>query len=139
MNEQYCIYLGSEAVGTVKVSRTGLYYRMNCCCNIEAQSMFDLFVSCGKSHRKLGICIPKDGCLCLDTKVPVKEFEGESMQFYLKLRNPKKTEKVLPVDPKEPFEYLEKLEDAYLSEENGILGLAFKESTQEQPDSDQIQ
>ena len=142
MSEEYCVFLDGKDIGTARVEKSGLYYRISCRCQFESGSMYNLFASCGKKRRKLGICIPKDGQLCLDTSVPVKELGEGCMQFYLEHRNQRHTLKLHQVVPGEPFPYLEDLENAYVKEENGVLIIVFRdspgESIQALQDSGQI-
>ena len=142
MNVEYCVWFEGKAVGTVQLKKSGLYYRISCCCQEVSASMYNLFVSTGKIHRKLGICIPKNGHLCLDTSVPIKVFGEEELQFYLQRRSPEVSEVFIPVVQGEKFPLLEELENAYMTEQDGIIGIAFKssrkDSTQAQQDNGQI-
>lgn len=131
MSEKYCVFLNTKEVGTVQVEKSGLYYRVSCSCQLDSKSMYNLFVSAGKKHRKLGICIPKDGRLCLETNVAIKELGEENMQFHLERRDQRGTVNFQPVVRGEPFSYLEELENAYLAEMNGLLGIAFRASQEE--------
>ena len=128
MSEEYCVFLDGKDVGTAQVEKSGLYYRMSCRCQLESGSMYNLFVSSGKKYRKLGVCIPKDGCLCLETKVPIKELGSDELQFYLQSRNQENIEKFIPVVQGEKFPLLEELENAFITERDGVLGIAFKPS-----------
>ena len=128
MSEEYCVFLDGKDVGKVQLEKFGLYYRIRCRCPVVSGSMYNLFVSPGKEHRRLGVCIPKDGYLCLETKVPIKVLGNEELRFYLQRRNQENIELFIPVVQGERFPLLEKLENAYMTEQNGIMGIAFKSS-----------
>ena len=107
-------------MGKVRVEKCGLYYRFQCCCRINSDLICRLFVHCGDKRENLGIVVPMEGGFVLDTKLPVKRFPEEPMEFCLVPKLDAGAGNFVPVYPEEPFGFISRLKDAYLvRRENG--------------------
>lgn len=121
MEGTYDAYLGTEAVGTVTVTREGLYYRFRCRCSLSGD-VCKLRLTCGGREVTLGTLIPEGTDFCINTRVPVKHMQSGIPAFSVIPNKPVVAGKFIPICPEEPFTYLERLKDAYLEMRNGQIG-----------------
>ena len=119
----YEIRRGNETVGTAKVEKQGLYYRICCRCRVSGEGMRRIVVTCGKTREDLGICVPMDGNFGLDRKIPCKRFGEGVPAFSMMPKYPDAAGKFVPVYPDEPFAYMTRLKDAYLQVRDGQPGI----------------
>ena len=119
------INLHGQAVGTVQVSREGLYYRFSARCRLEQ----DVVCRLEANSVSLGILVPIGSRFGLDTRLPVERFPGESWDFQIFANRPVLEGKFIPIKPEEPFSYLERLKNAYLVHRNGSYGILIKENS----------
>lgn len=120
---EYEIRRGNETVGTARVEKQGLYYRICCRCKAGGEGMRRIVVSCGKQREDLGICVPVDGLFGVDRKIPCKRFGSGIPEFQLLPKYPDMQGKFVPVYPDEPFSYMTRLKDAYLQVRDGQPGI----------------
>ncbi len=104
-------YLG-QAVGTVEVKQEGLYLHILCRC-APCGEMLRLYAG----EEKLGLMMPSQGRLTLETKVPAKRI-AKGCAFTLRGR-----EKIIPIQAGRPFAHLQKLKTAKLVIQNGEMGI----------------
>lgn len=123
MEGTYDVTLGSKIMGTVTVKKQGLYWQFDCRCGLCGEVMYNLTVKAGTCQEKLGLLTPGNGGFCLRTKLPMKRLGQGSPVFYLQPRHAKVKGQFVPVHPDEPFRYLGRLENAYLTKQNGQIGL----------------
>jgi len=121
--EHFYVYFGNEKVGGVQVVRQGLYYRFVCRCKLAGDVLCRLQVTCGDKCENLGIVVPMEGTFGLETKLPVKRLGEGNMEFLLLPKHEKKAERFIPICPEEPFAYIARLKEAYLSRKNGQVGI----------------
>ena len=119
----YTIWLGKESVGQATVERQGLYYRFRCCCQLHSEVICRVNVSCGGRSESLGILIPAGSDYRLTKKIPIKQFELGTPEFWITPRHTEKQGIFLDIYPEEPFHYLTKLEKAYLDKRRGRAGI----------------
>ncbi len=123
MEGTFDVTFGNQTVGSVQVRRQGLYYHYSCRCQNFTESMYDVYWG---SYR-LGLLIPQNGGLCLEGRLPVKTLAQESGGFYAKPRHAGMAGRFVALSPREPFSYLRNLENAYLENRNGQLGVVLKD------------
>lgn len=127
LNGSYQVQFGNRTVGTVNVQRQGLYYRFFCTCSLSGDVVCRLRVTCENSHLDLGILVPvKDG-FGLDTRIPVKRLGIGDPKFSLVPKQAAISELFVPVYPEEPFAYIGKLKEAFLTRRGAQLGICIKE------------
>lgn len=83
MCEIYSVNLEQKEIGSARISREGLYCRVNCICQMQEERLYILYVKGAEETLRLGILVPKDGKLCLDTKLPAKRFPLRIDEIYL--------------------------------------------------------
>ena len=123
MEGTYGVYLGKQLMGKVQVLRQGLYYRFICRCRITGDVICRLGVICQGRQENLGVVIPMDGGFGLDTRLPVKRLGEGEMEFVLIPKWAAGEGRFVPIYPDEPFGFIEKLKDAYLTRKDGQLGI----------------
>ncbi len=126
MEGSYGLEFGQEAVGQVRVERQGLYYIIDCKCSQFTDQMYDLIVAWGEHRCRLGLLAPLGSGLALHKKLPVKEAGQGRPVFGLRPRHQAIPEGFIPLHPQEPFAYLRRLENAYLTACNGALGVVLQ-------------
>ena len=129
MEGNYPVLMGGTAIGTVKVTRQGLYYRFACRCRLSGDVMCRLTVTCGGTAHNLGILAPEGGEFGLRTGLPVKQL-GEGVPQFRVLPNHKPVQgHFVPISPEEPFAYLSRLQDAFLEIRDGVPGLVISDKS----------
>lgn len=103
-----------QAVGTVQVTKEGLYYRLFCRCRVADGEIHRLYAG----SEKLGVLIPEKRELTLRTKVAAKRLMpgctftiGENSGCFY------------PIRPGEAFDHLDKLRTGRLGWRDGRAGL----------------
>ena len=127
MEGQYSVTVCGQPVGKVVVQRQGLYYLFSCRCALSEAGIYRLAVTSGSERETLGILVPKDGSFVLETKVPVKRFGKGEMVFSLIPKHDGSTGTFIPISPEEPFAYIAKLKNGFLSKNGNRSGICIKE------------
>ena len=109
------ILLNGLSIGRVQVDREGLYYKFRCKCKFNDNKIYRIKVSDGITEIILGICVPEGDNFILNTKVPVKKLQKDTLIFTAELRS----EQAIVAEMGKSFSYLDKLETARLQYTNG--------------------
>lgn len=115
----YPLYWGERRVGTVTLTRQGLYYALFCRCEATGE-MLELRQGSGEV---LGLLAPAHGALELRRKIPIKHF-SHSTAFCVQPRMA--DVQAVEVDAHKPFSYLRQLPSAYLLTQQGQVKIGFK-------------
>ena len=110
----YDVTYGENTVGTVQLEREGLYLRLRCRCRVQDNAIHRLYAD----GEKIGVLIPENGDLVLETKVAAKRLKKEST-FSLE----EKGRNFIPIHPGEAFGHLGKLRLAKLAFREGEPGI----------------
>lgn len=129
----YEIFWKGSRVGNATIYKEGLYYRINCSCNLPKTERFRVTVTDGDNTYDLGICVPAGNVYSCVASMPCKRFSGSDFIFTITDGAEKK---VVPVDAGEPFSYLDKLSTARLQYANGQPEIVIN-AVQDQQDNDQ--
>lgn len=114
------VFLGEEAVGSVRVDTRGLYYEVCCSCSIVC-GIYRLKAETSSGDLTIGILSPKNGRLSIQRSVAQKKI-GTFHRFYLAMEG--ETEfKFIPVYADQPFPGIDKIEKAVFAVRNGIPGI----------------
>lgn len=126
----YAVGLGEEKIGTVRLTRWGLYYEISCCCRPVGAQMLELVAQGNGWQEKLGLLAPADGGLRLDRRIPVKRLgEGELTFFVLPREWMQQLQ--IPIRPEEPFAYLQQLHNAYLVQDGAEMWIELRKNLDE--------
>jgi len=129
MEGKYEILMGGKSIGTVSVTRQGLYYCFACRCCFSGDVMYRLSVICDGQTHSLGIPVPEGEAFVLHTRLPVKRL-GEGKPEFRALPKHRGVGGVfVPISPEEPFSYLSRLKDAFLEIRDGKMGLVIPEES----------
>lgn len=123
MEGTYEVKLWDKPVGKVQVRREGLYYRFICRCQLGDETVCRV----NAGNVSLGILIPIGDGFGLNTKLPVKRFDGNSWEFRIMPNRPVLEGRFIPIKPEEPFAYIARLKDAYLAKQDGQIGIIIRE------------
>ena len=127
MEGNYEVRFGAKSVGKVQVLRQGLYYHFICRCAFDADIVSRLVVRCADKCENIGVLIPSGDGFFLDKKIPAKTFGEGIPEFYLAPRHDTVNGKFIPIYPEEPFAYIARLKDAFLTTQKGQRGVMLKQ------------
>lgn len=146
MEMEYEAYLEDRIAGKVRLTKEGLYYRVLCRCSLPQNVVYRLYGICGQEWENLGVLMPDGDGFLLERKIPVKRLADCTRFLVSDGSEPEKavtaepeqeaeiTEDAdtdagtfVPIHPEEPFDYLHKLESAYLQERDGQIGAHIQE------------
>ena len=143
MAETYEIIFDQECVGRAIVERNGLYLCFCCRCRLPNEGLYRIHVIGDDVREDLGICIPMDDGFGMDKRIPVKRlgegafcFELLPKDWELTAAEPKLVEEqetampvpqFIPVSEDEPFEHLDKLENAHMEIRDDVPGVVIDE------------
>lgn len=129
MYADYPVMLGTEQVGKVRMERKGLYCCFFCRCSLKGDTIYRLVMTEGEKRENLGILVPADGGFGLETRIPAKRIVGEKPEFCLIPRHDSlEGGEFVPIRPEEPFAYIERLKDAFLTEQDGQTGVVIPQT-----------
>lgn len=114
MQGKYEVTYEGQAVGTVELTREGLYYRVYCRCRVPDNAIHRLYAG----GEKIGVLMPDRGELVLDTKVAAKRLMDGSAFSLDESRL-----EFIPIRPGEPFSHLDKIREAKLLFRDGEWGM----------------
>lgn len=103
---------GEKSVGSVFVTKRGLYYDIKCRFNQRTGGMFRLIAVSDNKEIDLGICIPYDQQLGVDMCIPIKTVGKQLCKFYITSCD--ETLKGICISSDKPFDHIAQLEDAVL-------------------------
>ena len=140
MGDIFSVYHGEELVGSMQVKQKGLYYHFLCKCTLHSGTLFTVEACRGDKTENLGICIPYGETFGLQTSLPVKNFGTGQWHFCIRPKHNESKYQFHPIREDTPFPLLDKLQNGYLSQRNGQLGIEFSVTAQspDPQDSDQI-
>ena len=127
----YEVYEGTQQIGKVQVLRQGLYYRLICRCNVQSDQIYRLYLHNAGAREKLGVLIPDGDGMFLDKKIPVKRIGEGEFRFSVSTDQSAAVGTFIPIQPEEPFAYIDRLKTAFLKTENGKVGIV----TEEKPET----
>lgn len=116
--------LWDKPVGKVEVRREGLYYHFYCRCQVEIDTVCRVMAD----KENLGVLIPVGNGFGLETRIPAKRFGENVPEFRLVPNRPVLEGKFIPIKPEEPFAYIARLKQAYLTRQNGEMGITVQEA-----------
>ena len=125
LDSEYPVFFENKKIGTAWIRRFGLYYHIGCSCDSDQKGMFKIVVSNNDKIVNLGTCIPKGDRFGLKTQIPVKYLGEGTFSFCAVTGNASEDAGFVPVSENEPFDYLVKLNEAYLYEKDGVQGIRF--------------
>ncbi len=125
MEGTYQVYCEGKPVGTVCLTRWGLYYEIECRCKKSGDEMMELVWNGKTDQEKLGLLLPTDEGLMLQKRIPVKRLGNGTGEFFLIPRN-SCVDPPVTVDAQKSFPYLQDLPDLFLIRKDGQTMIGFK-------------
>ena len=119
----YEVFQNGEVVGTVEAIREGLYFRFVCRCQPSDRDMIRLWMICGEQETDLGLCVPLDGGFGTEKRIPAKQCGPGAPRFCLRHKDDTRRGKFIPLSPEEPFQYIHRLETAFLERRGLKVGI----------------
>ncbi len=114
----YPILLDGKNVGTAKIEKEGMYFKIFYQCRLQNDRTYRIILTEGMRTTDLGVCIPSKDSYHLAGRLPIKSIQTDHLLFHL-LDGNNKT-KGIPVETGKPFPHIDKLEYAHLHTEDGI-------------------
>ncbi len=130
MEGTYHVCRNGLQVGTVMLTRCGLYYEVSGRCRMEADQMWHLMMETENVSEDLGIMVPIGSWLALRKKIPVKRLAKGVPSFFLKERYTS-IQLFIPVKPEEPYPYLHLLNESTLATQGETKGISISKKTAE--------
>ena len=119
----YEVFEDEKMVGTVEAVREVLYIRFSCRCQPSDRDMIRLWMICGEQETDLGLCVPMDGGFGTEKRIPAKQCGPGELTFCLRHKDDTRRGKFVPLSPEEPFQYIHRLETAFLEKRGTRLGI----------------
>lgn len=126
--DHYNVILEKNVVGSVKVTRQGLYSRFHCACTLPDAGIYKLIVCSDDRRTNLGILVPQGSCFGLDTKIPRKNLGEGTLSFVILSAYGQSEDIFVPVKPGEPFVYLQMLDSAHAEMRGGNFGIVLHQA-----------
>ena len=123
MEKFYSVTCSGKSCGKVSVRKQGLYYHFHCRCTVDREDIYRLVLSCDDHRESLGILIPSEDAFCLRTKVPVKKLPEGEWSFCITSKQMEDNGLFIPISPEEPFAYISRLKESFLTSQNGQPGI----------------
>ena len=127
MDGTYEIFLGSAPVGQAVVTKQGLYYHISCRLKLTGSTIWQLQARVGERQIPLGIPVPEGDRYTLRTKISARQLGQGELDFVLVPKHAPVGENFVPLSPETPFAYLHRLEQAFLTRQNGVPGISFRD------------
>ena len=125
----YDVIYNNKTVGSAKVTTEGLYYKIVCSCALSKPAMYRAYVITEGTNVDLGICVPAKDSYCLLKRIPKKLIVGEDIRFYVSDKEAFDSSKAFQIKEGQPFEHIDKLENAHTEVRNDQLYLVISELT----------
>ncbi len=126
MEGTYPVLHGDASVGQVRVTRRGLYYYFSCRLRLPQGCVYRLELICGGKTENLGVPVPEEDLFVLTKSIPVSRLDGKPI-FRIRPKQESWQGRFVPIGPEEPFAYLDRLKNAYLSRQGKQLGIVITE------------
>jgi hypothetical protein len=127
MDGTYEIFLGGEPVGQAAVTKQGLYYHISCRLKLTGSVVYKLQAQIGDRLVPLGVPVPEGSCFVLRRAISAKQLGQGQMRITAVPKHAPVGENFVPLSPETPFAYLHRLEQAFLTRQNGVPGISFRD------------
>ncbi len=137
MVNTYDIVLNGKAIGTASFEKEGLYWKINCCCDVPGDVPYEVLLRAAEQIN-LGLLVKEEKGYCLTKRIPMKRVGEVQPSFTARARIEKSAEIFKSIVSEEPFAYLEDIKGCQLEEKDGQLGVLLSREVPDQqiPDSD---
>ena len=125
MNMIFDVCLHQDKVGTVLLKKQGLYYQLECFCNIPMKNRYNLILMCD-DEINLGICVPYQNGFGLRTRMKMSAIKPDRIHFKLTSENEAQRVEFYPVYENKSFEHIDKLGDSCLRIQEKQIGIMFR-------------
>lgn len=135
----YDIFMGEEIIGSAEISKEGLYYAFSCRCSLTGDVPMTISVEGNQGNADLGLCVPMGTHFGIHTKIPIKKLGDRILNLQVRPKHRKIEGTFIPIRAEEPFQYIDRLESAFLAVKNKTVGVVLsglKEKSQGQWDND---
>ena len=122
----YEVFLDETAVGTVEMHREGLYCHFSCRCHPVDRERIRLWMLCGEREVDLGLCVPMGDAFGTEKRIPARQCGTGTPEFVLRHKDDILRGKFIPLSPEEPFQYIHRLETAFLEKRGTRLGIVIR-------------
>ncbi len=122
--QEYDVTYLDRPVGTVKVTRDGLYYNIRCKCRI-CIGVHKLYAESEKGRILIGALYPNDGFYEIDKRISAKTLGLDIQAFYVNPINEEQCN-IYEISEDQPFIQLPQIENACLDLKKGRWGIRFR-------------
>lgn len=122
--QEYDVYLLEHPIGTVKVTRTGLYYNITCRCRTPV-GVYKLYADSEKGTILIGVLYPNNGCYEISKRISLKSLGTDIHAFHVNSLS-EEQDSFYEISEDQPFAHLPRLEKACFAVKNGRRGICFR-------------
>ena len=126
----YPIMLGDQHVGEAEVFRQGMFYRISCRCS-AAEALGKRLTVQGDKEADLGLCVPMEGGVGLNTGIAVKHVGEGPLCFDLTVEA--SAGKFIPVRADAPFDKLDQILNSVLAIRGECIGVLLDQRSMDKP------
>lgn len=123
METFYSVTCSGIPCGKVSVRQQGLYYHFHCRCKVDREDVYRLILTDSDQEKSLGVLIPDGESFVLTRKIPVKQFRKGEWFFRIIPKENAAVSSFVPISPEEPFAYINRLQESFLTYNNGQPGI----------------
>jgi len=124
----YDVMLKDSVVGSVVLRRQGAYYLLECHCSVHMTKRYHLMLTIKDKETDLGLCVPNNNGLELNTRIKVSIFGDNIPLFALSAQEITDDECSLAIKTDEPFAEISRIQYGRLNIQNGVYKLTFPEA-----------
>lgn len=126
MSNQYDIFWENHAVGTAQITQHGLYSKIYCKCQLQAEGIHKVVVGSGNDQINLGTLLREGAFYCLTTTIVTKRLQTVDLVF--SLISKKKPEKriFIPIQIDIPFAHISDLNKACFEKRGETIGISLE-------------
>lgn len=125
MKARYDVYQNDAVVGQLYIRPAGLYYQLDCRCNLSSKEIMELWMETANGCEKIGILVPYGEEFGIVKEIPKKRVSSVDVRFVLKYRTHNGVAKSIPVEPDKPFLRIADLPYGRLIQQDGKSVIEF--------------
>lgn len=122
MKARYDVYQNDAVVGQLYIRPAGLYYQLDCRCNLSSREIMELWMETANGCEKIGILVPYGEEFGIQRRILRKNLEEDKLRFVLYPRKVTTEEEKIPVQSNSPFPRIADLPNGCLVQsETGMM------------------
>lgn len=125
MLDHYPVYYCGNIAGTLKFTKSGLYYHYTGIFQLDDISIYRVYAISPRAEYNLGVCVPSEGKWFIRGTIATNKLDIDHVN--LVIHSAEKNNRFIPLIMNEPFAYLESLQMCRFCSREGQIGFALTE------------